>query len=586
MYPIPPNETIVETKTCKHCGSSYPITDKDMEFYEKVSPVFGGKKYLIPPPTLCPECRQQRRQCFKNIYHLYKNEETWLISAFSPDKDYNIVPQKIWWEDTNLWLQEGRDFDFSRPFFEQFRELQKVAPRWNLIQVWSENCEWCINMAGSHNCYYIKSWWNSEDCYYGERVFDSESVVDGYRVKFCNNCYDVYYGDNCRAVFFSKDVKNSRNSMYVFDCDNVSYCIGCVWLRNKEYHILNKQVTWAEFEKQKQELLISRKARNAFVDSFNELRKITPVRCIRVDESENCFWNEIFNSKNVIYWFSVRWWEYLKYIFDSANSTSTLDSNWDDNGSYTYECSSNYEPFNSCFCFNTASINDCFYCETSANLNHCFGCVGLNSKSYCIFNKQYTREEYEALVPRIIEHMMVHHPTSPSGGESLPLVGGDGGGIEWGEFYSPILSPYGYNEAEVQEYFPLTKEEATKGGIFNWSDYEAPFPKVEKIIPAKLLPENIADIPDDILNWAIECEVTKKPFRIIRQELEFYRKHNLPIPRRHPDQRHLDRMALRNPRKLFARKCDKCGKDLITTYSPDRPETVYCGDCYNREVIG
>jgi len=62
------------------------------------------------------------------------------------------------------------------------------------------------------------------------------------------------------------------------------------------------------------------------------------------------------------------------------------------------------------------------------------------------------------------------------------------------------------------------------------------------------------------LNWAIECEITKKPFKIIREELEFYRKHNLPIPRRHPDQRHLDRMKLRNPRKLFMRKCDKCKK--------------------------
>ena len=88
-------------------------------------------------------------------------------------------------------------------------------------------------------------------------------------------------------------------------------------------------------------------------------------------------------------------------------------------------------------------------------------------------------------------------------------------------------------------------------GEFNWEDYEAPFPKVEKIIPANALPNNIKDIPDDILNRAIECEVSKKPFRIIPQELKFYRKHNLPIPRRHPDIRHGDRIALRNERKLY-----------------------------------
>jgi hypothetical protein len=83
---------------------------------------------------------------------------------------------------------------------------------------------------------------------------------------------------------------------------------------------------------------------------------------------------------------------------------------------------------------------------------------------------------------------------------------------------------------------------------FKWSDYEAPLPKVDNIIPASKLPENIEEIPDDILNWAIRCSITNKPFRILKQELEFYRKHNLPIPKKHPDQRHLDRLALRNQR--------------------------------------
>jgi CxxC-x17-CxxC domain-containing protein len=71
---------------------------------------------------------------------------------------------------------------------------------------------------------------------------------------------------------------------------------------------------------------------------------------------------------------------------------------------------------------------------------------------------------------------------------------------------------------------------------------------------------------------------------IVKQELDFYRKYNLPIPKRHPDQRHEDRVRLKNPRKLFERKCDKCGKDIKTTYSPSRPEIVYCEECYNKEI--
>jgi hypothetical protein len=69
------------------------------------------------------------------------------------------------------------------------------------------------------------------------------------------------------------------------------------------------------------------------------------------------------------------------------------------------------------------------------------------------------------------------------------------------------------------------------------------------------------------LNWAIECEITKKPFRIVKQELEFYRKYNLPVPKKHPDQRHLERLISRNPRIIFYIKCDKCDKDLKSTFS-------------------
>ena len=80
-------EKVVEIKVCKKCNTSFEITDKDLEFYEKISPIFDWKKYLIPSPTLCPDCRQQRRLAFLNQVSLYKNKclECWkdIISRFS-----------------------------------------------------------------------------------------------------------------------------------------------------------------------------------------------------------------------------------------------------------------------------------------------------------------------------------------------------------------------------------------------------------------------------------------------------------------------------------------------------------------------
>jgi len=71
---------------------------------------------------------------------------------------------------------------------------------------------------------------------------------------------------------------------------------------------------------------------------------------------------------------------------------------------------------------------------------------------------------------------------------------------------------------------------------------------------------------------------------LVKQELDFYRQQRLPIPRYHFEERHQQRFELRNPRKLYDRKCDKCKKDMQTTYAPDRKETVYCEECYLKEV--
>ncbi|MDP7247807.1 MAG: hypothetical protein QF741_04245, partial [Candidatus Peribacteraceae bacterium] len=104
------------------------------------------------------------------------------------------------------------------------------------------------------------------------------------------------------------------------------------------------------------------------------------------------------------------------------------------------------------------------------------------------------------------------------------------------------------------------------------------------IIPADQLPDDVDEVPDDILNWAVKCSVSGRPFRIIKQELDFYRRFKLPIPKLHPDERHKARLNKRNPRKLWARTCDKCKKEMQTTYAPERPEKVFCEECYLKEV--
>ncbi len=573
MYPIPLWEHLVETKTCRHCGESFPITDKDMEFYKKVSPTFGGKKYLIPPPALCPDCRQQRRLAFRNERKLYKkissksNKE--IVTQFSPDKDIHVLSMSEYY--SNSWIPSSLSIDWDTRMMLQFDFLNKKCPKISLLSdiISEENNSQYQNWSSRNkNCYLIFCAGDNYDCAYGYSVDYSTDCIDNTWLRDCEWCFESIDCNNCYACFYVQNSSFCKNIRYCYDCINCSFCWGCVGLRNKEYYILNKAYSKKDYF---EELIKLWKEWNLpeFLDTYKKLRLRYPRRFATIDSSINSTGEFIYDSSNIKASIKVYESQNCAYSSKIVKCTDCYDlDSWWDSWQLIYECITVWKNAFNCIFSNNCwpSCSNLMYCDSCIACSYCILCTGLKNKSYCILNRQYTKEEYELLVPKIIEHM------TRTG--------------EWWEFFPSSLSPFGYNETVAQEYFPLSKSEAIKDKVFNWSDYEAPFPKVEKIIPASKLPEDISKIPDDILNWAIECEVTGKPFRIIRQELEFYRKHNLPIPRRHPDQRHLDRMKQRNPRKLFERKCDKCQKDMITTYAPERLEIVYCEECYNREVIG
>jgi len=566
------NEKIVETKSCQKCQTSFSITDKDLEFYDKVSPIFGWEKMSIPTPILCPECRNQRRLSFWNERNLYKREcdatGKSIISIYSPDKVQKVYNQDIWWSDNWDAMDYGRNFDFSRSFFEQYKELYQEVPSMHLYvdanensdyvnwTGWAKNLYMCFSSDHSQDSFYSGNfyyWKDSSDCLYCYGLENSYECVD------CRDSNGLYYSQNC---------SNCDSSYFLLDCVGSSYCFASYGLRNAKYMIFNQQYTQSEYVKKITEYLsLNWESKQQLLDQIKNHLSQAGHKFYNGENNENSNGDFIINCKNAKdcfdcldvedskYSYSVKWWKDLYDIFK-----------WGHFWEKSYECfwvGENISNLLFCNCV-WGNISDSLYSSycvsTCKNL---FGCVWLRNKQYCILNKQYTQDEYEKIVPKIIEKMREDQ--------------------EWWEFFPAHLSPFGYNETVGNEYFPLRKGEAEEQW-FNWSEYSSPFPKVDKTILASQLPDDIKNIPDDILNWAIECEVTKKPFRIIPQELKFYRKHNLPIPKRHPDQRHLDRMAMRNPRKLFERACYKCSIQMQTTYSPERPERVYCEDCYNAEV--
>jgi hypothetical protein len=228
------------------------------------------------------------------------------------------------------------------------------------------------------------------------------------------------------------------------------------------------------------------------------------------------------------------------------------------------------------------------YCITSPGVSDVFGCVGLKKKQYCILNKQYTKEEYNALIPKIVQHM-----------NDMPYVDKKGSIYKYGEFFPIELSPFGYNETTANEYFPLTKEEVAQNG-YNWRE---PLQRDYGITKnSNELPDSVLIVPDSIIGEIISCEHKGSceedcitAFKILPEDLKFYRRMNLPLPRLCFNCRRYQRMKQRNPLKLWKRACmcekeshfhgaEKCVVEFETSYAPDRPEIVYCERCYQQEV--
>ncbi|MEN9561560.1 MAG: hypothetical protein RIQ56_833, partial [Candidatus Parcubacteria bacterium] len=152
---------------------------------------------------------------------------------------------------------------------------------------------------------------------------------------------------------------------------------------------------------------------------------------------------------------------------------------------------------------------------------------------------------------------------------------------EWGEFFPAELSPFGYNETVARERFPLTNEEVRVRG-WNWHGDEDS--EKSYMGPHITLPDDSTESDESICSTILQCALSGKPFKIVPQEFRFYKERGLPLPRVCPEERHRQRMSFRNPRRIWDRPCMNCDRRMQTTYAPDRPETVYCEECYLQHV--
>ncbi|MBI4252889.1 hypothetical protein HY623_01760 [Candidatus Uhrbacteria bacterium] len=582
----------MKQKNCQNCKNQFTIEPDDFAFYDKMK---------VPPPTWCPDCRFMRRLHWRNERALFHNVcakcSKKIISVYHPDSGIVVYCRPCWWSDDWDGLDYGVDFDPSRPFFDQLRDLLYRVPLPDLFGLYTtlENSEY-TNMVGYlKNCYFLTmADWN-ENCSYGSNFLHCRDSLDCLMLTESELCYESVNCHKCYKTLFSIDCEQCTNVSFSKNCNDCIDCIGCVNLNNRQHCIFNVQYTPEEYRLRAENcsptsrttIAEMRKKAENFWRSF-------PNKYLHERNSQDISGDYIYNSTKTYDSFLVQDMENSRYcaLVLPGKTTDCYDhTHYGINASLmveTLQCGGQASAIKFSW-FTIIDVMNVEYGMFNIGTKNCFGSVGIKKKQYCILNKQYSKDEYEKLRSEIIAQM-----------SEKPYVDSRGVAYRYGDFFPIDMSPFEYNISSAQEFFPLTEDMARKRGL-RWHIQEVTSQKIT--MKTSDIPDTCDDIRDSILEQIIECKHASQceercsgAFKVLARDLRFYRDIGLPLPSLCPNCRHYRRILRRNSHTLILRRCmcDKeghahhtglCPIEFKTTYSPDKPDIVYCKKCYRAEVI-
>lgn len=446
------------------------------------------------------------------------------ISRYPEARISNVIDFQDFNKLRDWWLDVERDF-YSWDFFQNYLALFSQVPKRNLMHYTeNENSQFADGVLGAKNAYLsmvaIKDVENilySLDVRYNcSDVFSSVYVYDG-----SSQVYESKVVINSSKIFFSANILNSydiRNSSNLIGC---SECLSCDWLSNKSYCIENKEYQKDEYLKLKAEYM-------------KELEKHTSKSSRKSDYqnfwSADCEGGFIHNSTNIHGGYMVSWMQNGRNLVLSGSphvDEDCYDSFIVWRCKHIYGCEE-LGAFSEHIYLSTHvfTSSNCYYCFDIDTCSFCLGCVGLKNKSYCILNKQYTKEERYEKIDEIFWKM--HEDW-----------------VLW-DFLPWSLNPFYFNDTAaylIDDSF--TKEEVVSAWYL-WRDdpIKVDIPSDAEVVKSDIL--NQFESFDTDWNRTIDPEILKcviqdeqgNYYRIIPMEYKFLVKHGLPLPRKH----WLDRM--------------------------------------------
>ncbi len=427
--------------------------------------------------------------------------------------------------DFDIWLWIS--FDSSQNLFEQIHNVFSSSPKLgNLNFPNLENCHYAEWVYGWKNCYLsidVGEW--VENILYSSIVLiNCKNIISSININ--NNSENIYCCKNitsCFNIFYSKYLHSSHNIRFSSNLISCSECLFCDGLQNQSYCIQNKQLDKEEYFKQKTMILKNKHQYNLYYEWIKQkpfIRNSDQVtwwwltHC--VDIQDGYFLTRFTHGKNIM----------LGEGWDQSTNCYDCFYVWTNAHDYYAMVSSGINS-SQCYCsvWITHSQN-IYYSYYLDNCSFCLWCIGLKNKSYCILNKQYTKEERYEKVDEIFTQME----------KDWQL---------W-EFFPATMNPFYFNDTAAYLIDPsFTKEEVTaKWYLRRDEPIKVDIPADAEIVLVSEL--DTFESFDNEWNRIINADILKKVIqdeqwnarKVVKMEYYFLMKHGLPLPRKH----RLDRM--------------------------------------------
>lgn len=364
-----------------------------------------------------------------------------------------------------------------------------------------------------------------------------------------------------------------RDSYFCFDCRTSADCFGSTGLRNKQYVLFNKQLDATTYHKQL-EYYLAKNSSEQLADLARQLRYKVPQRPAMITKCEQSSGDHLQNCSNAQYCFDSAELTNCKYIIHCTpkafDSMDVYGGGVNIERCYEFLTGYGQNLRFSMLCWKSVSNLD--YCMLTNFAHDCFGCFSLRNGQYFILNTAYNQSDYQKLRQRLIKHMQ--------------NTG------EYGEFFPIDRSIFAYNETAAQLDFPLSSKDVI-AQQWSWTEAVAMITG-QQTADITSYPQLARQTSAGLAGEIFQCQQCQRNYKIISQELDFYKKQNVFLPRQCSNCRFHNLYKLRSGYHIWQRQCmctqtghghhGLCMTKFETTYSPNRKEIVYCESCYQKEI--